>query len=102
MLKLQYFGHLILSVHSLEKTLMLGRIEGKKIREPQKMRWLDGITVFMHMSLRELWQIVKDREALVCCSPGSQRVGHNWATEKQQQNTYHNKTRGGGDITQSL
>ena len=54
MLKLQYIGHLILSVHSLEKTLMLGRIEGKKIREPQKMRWLDGITVFMHMSLREL------------------------------------------------
>ena len=54
MLKLQYFGHLILSVHSLEKTLMLGKTEGKKIREPQKMRWLDGIIVLMDMSLREL------------------------------------------------
>ena len=54
MLKLQYFGHLILSVHSLEKTLMLGKTEGKKIREPQNMRWLDGIIVLMDMSLREL------------------------------------------------
>ena len=63
MLKLQYFGNLILSVHSLEKTLMLGNIKGKNRREQQKMRWLDDITVLMDMSLREPRQIVKDREA---------------------------------------
>ena len=63
MLKLQYFGHLIRRADSLEKTLMLGKIEGRRRRGQQRVRWLDGITDLTDMNSSKLWEMVKDREA---------------------------------------
>ena len=75
-LKLQYSGHLMQRVDSLEKTLMLGRIGGRRRRGQQRMRWLDGITDLMDMGFGELRELVMDREAWRAVIHGSQRVGH--------------------------
>ena len=83
-LKLQYFGYLMQTANTLEKTLILGKIEGRRRRRWQRMRWFDGITDSTDMSLSKLQETVKGREAGVLQSMESQRVGHDLGTEQQQ------------------
>ena len=82
MLKLQSFGHLMRRANSLEKTLMLAKIDSKREREQQRMRWLDSITDSTDLNLSKLQEIVKDREIWCAIVRGWQRVGHDLATQQ--------------------
>ena len=84
-MKLQYFDHLMQRVNSLEKSVMLGKIEGKRRRGWQRMRWLDNITDLIDMNLSKLGEIVKDREAWCAAVHGFRKTGHDLVTKQRQQ-----------------
>ena len=83
-LKLQYFGHLMQTADSFKKSLMLGKIEGRR-RKNQRMRCLNSISDAMDMNLGKLWEMIRDREAWCAATMGSQKVGPDWPAEQQQQ-----------------
>ena len=91
-LKLQYFGHLLWIADSLEKSLILGKTEGRRRRGHQSMKWLGGITNAMDMNLGKLWEMVRDREAWSAEVHGIAKR-HNWATELQQQQCMYHMTK---------
>ena len=89
-LKLQYFDHLMQRADSLGKTVMLGKIEGKRRKGQQRMRWLDSITDSTDMNLSKLWEVGEERESLVCCSPqGRKKLD---MTKRLNNNIYHYNT----------
>ena len=84
-LNVQYFGHLMWKANSLENMVMLGKIEGKRRRGQQRMRWLEGINDSMDMNLSKFWKMVRDREACYAAVPGVTKTQTNWMTEQWQQ-----------------